>query len=270
MHRPFVCFGDTEGMCCFSVASAPASFLSWLFSPSTRVHVSKTNIFARMISPGVQALVYGMNIKATREVAMILPLPVVPGSGEDAVKFVSLEEHPRMFDELADLFNLPPPASRKGGFSLSLPSRQPKLVVHKIGSFIASYVPTRADFTRLDERFRMPSALFDAVPHYADYGFAVFQLEPGKVTVHPMAMTFPTRAPDKLFFPTVHVHDGKFHATAKFDHALYYQGRRGEGDDYSPMHAWKTYADLVALEKEMCRRQLHAKLPNADVWLAAI
>ena len=28
----------------------------------------------------------------------------------------------------------------------------------------------------------------------------------------------------KLFFPTVHIHDGKVHKTAAFDHALYCQG----------------------------------------------
>ncbi len=92
--------------------------------------------------------------------------------------------------------------------------------------YVASFVPSVADFVRLDPRFRLPEVLFDAVPHYADYGFAVFQLAPGKVTVHPMALRFPTRDPDRLFFPTVHVHDGRFHAKAKFDHALYFQTPR--------------------------------------------
>ena len=72
-------------MCCFSVGS-PGWFLQRLLAP--RVHVSKTNIFARMIAPGVQALAYGMNLSSAREVAMILPLPVVPESGEQAVTFV--------------------------------------------------------------------------------------------------------------------------------------------------------------------------------------
>jgi len=117
----------------------------------------------------------------------------------------------------------------------------------------------------------LPSVLFDAVPHYADYGFAVFQLAPGEVTVHPMAMTFPTRTPDKLFFPTVHVHDGRFHATAKFDHALYYQrpGDAVEHDEVAAMRPRKSYEDLVVTEQAMARRTLHAKLPNADVWIAA-
>ena len=219
-----------------------------------------------MIAPGVQALAYGMNLDTSREVAMILPLPVAPGRGDDAVKFVDLEKHPRMFDELGSLFHIVQPQA-KGG----LPSRfqgAPTLVVHKIGSFIASYVPTRADFARLDPRFRMPEVLFDAVPAYADYGFAVFQLAPGKVTVHPMALTFPTRTPDELFFPTVHVHDGRYHTTAKFDHALYYQRTRGAetGDETSPMQPHETYEDLL-IAAPVLRRTLHAKLPNADVWI---
>jgi hypothetical protein len=253
-------------MCCFSIASAPAGFSSWLFAP--RVHVSKTNLFARMMSPGVQALAYGMHLSTKHEIAMILPLPVVPGSGEDAVKFVSLAKHPQMFSELQALFFVQMPAARKAGSMRSIARMPQRLVVHEVGAFIASYVPRRDDFTRLDERFRMPSALFDAVPHYRDYGFAVFQLKPGNKTIHPMAMTFPTRAPDKLFFPTVHVHDGKFHATAKFDHALYFQGKRATGDDYTPMRSHKDYEGLVATDAELARRTLRAKLPNEDVWIA--
>jgi hypothetical protein len=39
-----------------------------------------------------------------------------------------------------------------------------------------------------------------------------------------MAFEFVTRQPDTLFFPTLHVHDGLVHESAKFDHYLYYQG----------------------------------------------
>jgi hypothetical protein len=51
-------------MCCFSVA-APVGWVQRLFPP--RVHVSKTNIFARMIEPGVQALAYGLDLAAKRD-----------------------------------------------------------------------------------------------------------------------------------------------------------------------------------------------------------
>jgi hypothetical protein len=46
---------------------------------------------------------------------------------------------------------------------------------------------------------------------------------PDPQPIHPMAFAFPTRHPDRLFFPTVHVHDGKVHTAAEFDHQLYCQ-----------------------------------------------
>ena len=261
-------------MCCFAVAR-PAGWLASLFAP--RVHVSKTNIFARMLGPGLQGLAYGMNLATAHEVAMILPLPVAPGAGDDAVRFINLERHPRMFDELASLFEVVA-TQRKGG-----PVRfagGPRLVVHEIGAFVASYVPTRADFGRLDPRFRLPEVLFDAVPHYADHGFAVFQLRPGKVTVHPMALAFPTRASDRLFFPTVHVHDGRFHPTATFDHALYYQHPRCtrpttapfgtfESDTVGWLPARAAYEGLLEVDQPVIRRVLRARLANQDTWIAA-
>jgi hypothetical protein len=262
-------------MCCFSVTT-PVGLLARLFQRP--VHVSATNIFARMISPGVQGLAYGMDLETRHPVAMVLPLPVAPGSGEDAVTFVDLSKDPQMFSDLSALFTMMQPAAAKGGFSL--PSRGPsRLVVHKVGAFVASYVPTRADFSRLDPRFRLPDVLFDAVPHYADHGFAVFQLEPGKVTVHPMALRFPTRDPERLFFPTVHVHDGRFHATAKFDHALYYQTLRRSltGPTFAPLDGdpvgWgtprKSYEGLIEPDHAVIRRTLRGRLANQDTWLAA-
>lgn len=252
-------------MCCFSV-TRPAGLLARLFAP--KLEVSRTNIFARMVAPGRQALAYAMTLETAREVAMVLPLPVAPGAGEDAVTFVDLSAAPRMFDELAALFAEP---SRRGG-----PPRSAdvELAVHQVGSFVASYVPSRADFARLDPRFRLPDALFDAVPAYADHGFAVFQLAPGKVTLHPMAFVFPTRAPARLFFPTVHLHDGRFRPTAGFDHALYYQreGEPGDGDGDGDAVSWgrpaTSYEGLVATDRPVARRTLRGELPNADTWIA--
>jgi hypothetical protein len=228
-----------------------------------KVHVSKTNIFARMIAPGVQALAYGMNLSSAREVAMILPLPVVPGGGEDAVKFVSLEKDPRMFEELDALFHDLRMVARKGQ---GIVPQSTKLVVHEVGAFIASYVPTVAEFARLDPRFRVPEVLFEAVPAYHDHGFAVFQLEPGNLTVHPMAFSFPTRAPDRLFFPTVHLHDGKWHATADFDHALYFQRPVQGGYEMHPSPR-RDYAGLAAVGDPIERHTLRGALPNADTWI---
>jgi hypothetical protein len=232
-----------------------------------------------MVAPASQVLAYGMNLSTAIEVAMVLPLPVAPGSGEDAIRFIDLSEHPHMFEDFHYLFSEMITRAKKGGVSLGFSRKT--LVVHDIGAFIASYVPTRADFVRLDARFRMPDVLFDSVPHYADYGFAVFQLKPGKVTVHPMALSFPTRDPEKLFFPTVHVHDGRFHAKAKFDHALYYQQPSVTeidkypymGETEAEVKSWtkphKTYADLVDVALPMLRQKRRGKHPNADIWVPA-
>jgi hypothetical protein len=264
-------------MCCFSITT-PIGLIARLFQRP--VHVSATNILGRMLAPGVQGLAYSMNLETTQELAMVLPLPVVAGSGDDAVRFIDLSKVPDMFEDLAMLFEAPVPAARKGGFTSRL-SGPKRLVVHQVGSFIASYVPTRADFSRLDPRFRLPDALFDAVPHYADYGFAVFQLAPGKVTVHPMALQFPTRTPDQLFFPTVHVHDGRFHAKAKFDHALYYQTPRCpkvgglmplaffEGDGLAWVAPSRDYEGLVVPQQAVLRRLLRGRRANEDTWIAA-
>jgi hypothetical protein len=258
-------------MCCFSVWTPGGWFAR--FAP--KIRVSQTNIFARMVRPGSQVLAYGMNLSTKIEVAMVLPLPVPVGSGEHAVRFIDLSPYPRMFEELGSLFDMM--LARKGGPRIRLA----KLVVHEVGSFIASYVPTRADFARLDERFRMPDVLFDAAPHYADYGFAVFQLEPGTVTVHPMGLEFPTREPEKLFFPTVHLHDGRFHERAKFDHALFYQRPSEREIPSTLLHpssdrevmAWqkphKSYADIVDVELAILRQRRRGRFPNEDLWLSA-
>jgi hypothetical protein len=112
--------------------------------------------------------------------------------------------------------------------------------VHEVGDFVASFVPTQADFGRLDRQFRLSDAVWSSLPHYADHGFAVFQLKdlgaggffswirgrgraPSVATIHPMAFEYQPREPDRLFFPTVHVHDGKVHEHALFDHDLYAQ-----------------------------------------------
>ena len=87
----------------------------------------------------------------------------------------------------------------------------------------ASFVPTIADFDRLDERFRLPKETWHHLPQYNKFGFAVFKLKPGEKRIHPMAFEFPRSDSKRLFFPTVHIHDGEVHATADFDHILYCQ-----------------------------------------------
>lgn len=236
--------------------------------------VADTNIFARAAKDGRQFLVYGMTMNAAEELAMILPLPTPKDSKEDAVKFLNLEKYPDFFDELKSGFPPDKPNSRgpaKGGTDGGH-----KLKVVEVGSFVASFVPAVKDFARLDERFRLPAGVWDDLPQYKTWGFAVFQLKKGEKKVHPMAFEFPRADPKKLFFPTVHIHDGKVHAKADFDHLLYCQCSAGETPmewDESPQPAELFLKKLdkalgiVDGKEHVYRKPLKGKLKNEDVYV---
>lgn len=246
-------------MCCFSRPVAS---------------VSQTRIFARPALAGRQVLVYGMQLDAPEELAMILPLPVGKDAREDALAFVNLEKYPQFFDDLEAGF--PQPAA----LSFGIPPRSaPKLAVVEVGSFVASFVPTIGDFERLDARFRLPPGVWEKIGAYADYGFAVFQLRKGRARIHPMAFTFPSALGGQLYFPTVHIHDGKVHARAEFDHLLYCQAAQM---GRAALVEWRAsdlpaarFVDvaralkLVLGDRHVYRRGIHGLQKNEDVLLAA-
>lgn len=188
--------------------------------------VADTNIFARAAKEGRQFLVYSMTVKAADALAMILPIPTPKAAKEDAVSFINLEKYPELFTEIAKGF--PPPPPGRGAPKDGTDSKSLGLKVVEVGSFIASFVPAVKDFARLDERFRLASGVWDKLPQYKDWGFAVFQLKKGEQKVHPMAFDFPRRDPRVLFFPTVHIHDGTVKEKAGFDHMLFAQFTGGE------------------------------------------
>lgn len=247
--------GTVPPMCCFS----------------GRVReVSRTRIFARATEAGRQLLAYSMTVVADDEVAMILPLPTPVGVVEDAVQFIDLSGYPELFRAIDDAF--PQYLAAAPAAAPASRSFQPQtLVVHQVGQFEASFVPTVADFDRLDARFRLPDAVWDQRPEYLESSFAVFQLRGGTIPpadppgvfarvaraardvlpgasagvhgeIHPMAFAFPRRDPSRLFFPTVHVHDGVLTETAAFDHQLYWQG----GPLIGSHHAWELEAAAPA------------------------
>lgn len=200
-------------MCCFS----------------TKTEVHGTSIFARFAKPGTQVLVYQMRYTAERPTAMILPLPVALPAKEDSVRFKSLKEYPTFFSDLAAGF---PEISKGGAFlgtkraAVAAASQDSVLAVHDVGDFVATFVPSVKDFGRVDPRFVIPKDVWDRIPAYADYGFAVFQLKELAGSPHPIALELDTRSPGKLFFPTVHIHDGTVHEKDDFDHVLYAQEAR--------------------------------------------
>jgi hypothetical protein len=239
-------------------------------------HVSNTQIFARR-SNGKQLLTYSMTYRAARALAMVLPLPVPPDGPEDVVRFVDLQAYPEFFSDLRSGFPIEVWLSRAALMSVETTSST--LVVHDVGSFEASFVPTLEDFDRLDERFRIPPDAMGEIPMYRDYGFAVFKLKPttNESDVHPMALEFPQREPERVFFPTVHLHDGRVHKVAAFDHTLYCQlptpPREGPPGWKRSDSLASEFVDVPRAEgliegNHYCwRRTLRGMLPNTDTWM---
>jgi hypothetical protein len=241
-------------MCCFSRAVE---------------RVSNTSIFARRSKGSGQNLVYSMLLAAREDLAMILPLPVPKGTGEDALQFISLEGYPDFFADLQTGF----PQRKVLAAGVKKAESKQKLAVVDVGSFEASFVPAVKDFERLDERFRLPRSTWDHLPAYADFGFAVFKLKAGRKKIHPMAFEFPRRDEKHLFFPTVHIHDGKVHATAEFDHVLYAQPS-GDADlvlweeSSSPARDFVKVArarGIVAADEHVYRLRVAGRRKNEDI-----
>lgn len=239
--------------------------------------VSATRIFARHLFEARQVLIYSMTIDAPTEVAMILPIPTAEGVKENAINFVDLSRYAHFFDDLDACF--PAPKESKSDFKSILaaaPARTLKVI--EVGRFRASFVPTLKDFGRLDSQFRLPDEVWSKIGRYDRYGFVVFQLQKGAATIHPMAFDFSTALPDKLFFPTVHIHDGKVHPKAHFDHVLFCQTAKLGG---GAIHHWQESPSLVSNnvkvklakglvngEQHAHRRSMNGMLENSDVLLA--
>jgi hypothetical protein len=242
--------------------------------------VSATNIFARMGEGGRQFVVYSMTIDMAKPLAMVLPIPVAEGSDEKAVRFIDLENYPDFFSDLNAGFPIPHSWHLSDTLSAESMPAAAVLEVVQVGNFEASFVPTVDDFGRLDERFRMPPDLFAKMPGYRHFGFAVFKLKAGAQTVHPMAFEFPTSLGAQVFFPTVHVHDGKVHASAEFDHVLYCQP---SGAPHLKLSTWvespntahhfvnvKKSAGLVLAREHCYKLEMHGRLPNKDTVLEVL
>jgi hypothetical protein len=165
-----------------------------------------------------------MRFKAADDLAMILPVPTPKASADDAVRFINLEKYPAFFDDLNAGFPVPQNANRRPKTDAPKPALS--LPVVEVGRFVASFVPAIRDFARLDQQFRLPDGVWEKLPQYREFGFAVFKLkkpEKGEQKVHPMAFEFPRADKRVLFFPTVHIHDQTVPTMARFDHSLFCQ-----------------------------------------------
>lgn len=224
--------------------------------------VANTRIFARATPNGTQFLVYQMEYSADNDLAMILPLPTPPNAPEDAVRFIDLSEYPDFFADLEKGF----PFTR--GPAMPGKNAPRGLPVQTVGSYDASFVPNQNDFARLDERFRIPKQVWEHLPEYNDFGFAVFKLRADAHTVQPLALEFPMRNPKLLYFPTLHIHNGTVEAEANFDHDLYCQARAGWLRSYDVAGA---YLDIERAQgvldpnERVSRMTVQGMHPNSDI-----
>jgi hypothetical protein len=244
--------------------------------------VGSTRILVSSMKDGRHATIYQMAYEARADVAMILPVPVRPGIGDDALSFVDLSIYRDFFDEL-DRCCYPvterPPGGGGGYGGERSPAPRPKLVVHEVGDFIASYVPSMDEFGRLEECFRLPAAAWETLPDYSSFGFAVFQLQPGAELreTHPLAYHYPPAKPGELYFPTAHLHEGgPANARARFDHALYAQPYKQHPNlessswDFSPILPGRKMdlvksKGLLSGDRRVGRLLLEGNFPNADL-----
>lgn len=235
--------------------------------------VKNTRIFARLGEHGNQVLIYQMSVNVPQDLAMVLPVPVKQEAGEAAVSFFDFSNYEQVFDDLGSLF--PARSYAAGPFGGAAPAGASRtLKVVSVGAYEASFVPTIADFSRLDERFRLPTGVWEKLPGYQEFGFAVFKLRPGNVQVHPMAFSFPTMLTGTVFFPTMHIHDGKIHAKEAFDHTLYLQGAglnvvRGGWEESAALPVSKVQCGLthgmIQPSMHVFRQSMRGPFDNGDV-----
>jgi hypothetical protein len=235
--------------------------------------VKNTRIFARLGEHGNQVIIYQMSVKADQDLAMVLPIPVKEGGGEGAVKFFDFSKYENVFEDLWKLFPVYNFSSDPFGAAPAAASNR-SLKVVSVGAYDASFVPTIADFSRLDARFRLPDGVWAKLPGYADFGFAVFKLKPGNAQVHPMAFSFPTVLAGTVFFPTLHIHDGEVHPKERFDHTLYLQApatnlSRGGWRESPALAVTKVKCGLthgmIRPELHVYQQVMRGKFDNGDV-----
>src|SRR5688572_8082826 len=145
---------------------------------------ASTSLFARSLPEGRQVVVCELFLEAREDVAMILPIPVKPGSGEKAVQFVDLSGYRAMMEDVERAF--PSDSTVEEG---CFPGPDAKL-------FEASYAPSLADLAKQEERFRLPAGVWDKLPQYREFGFVVFKIRAGENTVKPLAFAFPRKDPE--------------------------------------------------------------------------
>jgi len=126
------------------------------------------------------------------------------------------------FDQLDALF---PAVERPDPFAndlveLAARGSAPTLQVHRVGAFEASFVPSRADFGRLDPRFRLPDEVLAGLPYDDSWGHAVFKLQGAGAKSR---RSTPARRGLGAWLSSLLGGRHELAKLARFDHQLYFQ-----------------------------------------------
>lgn len=218
--------------------------------------VTNTQLFARIADKNSQFLVYSMNYQSPERNAIILPIPIARPASEAAVRFIDLSQYPKFFSDLMNNF---PEVWYKSASDGSVDS---KLQVQEVGNYLATFVPSQADFERLSPLFRLDEGIWRQIPQYKDYGYVVFQLSENQSESHPMAFQFPSAMPH-IYFPTFHIHDNQIHDFEEFDHTLFLQDKRLDdaAGDYQNRDILDPQTGFVRSHDPV---ELHSDIPAAQ------
>lgn len=178
------------------------------------LRVSKTRIAVAPLSDNRQLIVYENQVSQQPGArnAMVLPVP----AGQP-VTLVDFSKYPFGGNFWDDCDSLIPRAitnnamSFGGGFGVATKDVE-TLPVQRVGAYMASVVPSLADFGRLDASvFQLPKDIESIlVEHYAAGFSFVVCLFTGNVGAHPIAYTSARLPNGNCFIPTRHAHGSGF------------------------------------------------------------
>jgi hypothetical protein len=246
-------------------------------------HVNATKIFTCLTNDRTrQFLVYSNEVETDEEEnVMILPVP-----HPHSVNFVNLSKYPKLFDDLESNFVKSRRDSHHMYASLSRSAslERSTLVVHSVGSYSASIVPSVDDFDRLDTtHFTLPHDLETILrtTYDSQFGFLVCKLKQGSHSYHPFAYIHDTHTSNLLFIPTLHYHPHVYGSSttndADWDHTIYSAGTdldTTSSDEYvfSPRDSIK-YDKLPRSiswirEQKLKRWTKYGSGSNRDLWVA--
>lgn len=182
--------------------------------------VSNTKIY---VSPDKenkrQLTIYSNEVATKTKNAMILPVP-----NPESIELLDLSNYPKFFEDCENCFYNLPTLSMRSFNPHSAYASASMLPVVRVGSYLASIVPSFDDFVRIDRTvFDVNDDLFPilAKNYKENFGFIICLLEEGNHTYHPFAYTHLMKDKNRLFIPTRHYHPGGASSYADWDHVIY-------------------------------------------------